>query len=64
MNILRIIASYIPPFLSDFSSLLTGLGPRACCTVWRRSEREKTNIIYECIFMESRKMVLMNIFAG
>ena len=41
MNILLIIASYIPPFLSDFSSLLTGLGPRACWTVWRRSEREK-----------------------
>ena len=28
------------------------------------SQKEKTKIIYYCIYMESRKMVFMNLFAG
>ena len=28
------------------------------------SQREKTNTIYSYIYMESREMVLMNLFAG
>ena len=27
-------------------------------------QREKDSTIYQCIYMESRKMVLMNLFAG
>ena len=26
--------------------------------------KKKTNIIYSCIYMESRKMIQMNLFAG
>ena len=29
-----------------------------------QSKVRKTNIIYECIYMESRKILLMNLFAG
>ena len=28
------------------------------------SQKEKDNSVYECMPMESRKMVLMNLFAG
>ena len=28
------------------------------------SQREKINIIYSCIYMEYRKMVLVSLFAG
>ena len=37
--------------------------PRACYTQLSKSEI-KTNIIYYCIYMESRKMVFMNLFGG
>ena len=26
--------------------------------------KRKTNTVYQCIYMESRKMILMNLFAG
>ena len=35
--------------------------PRACYTEWSQEEK---NTIYYHIHMESRKMVLMNMFAG
>ena len=38
-------------------------GPRVCHTEWSKSEREKYHIL-KCIYMESRKMVLMNLLAG
>ena len=28
------------------------------------SQKEKYNIVYRCIYMESRKMVLMNLLSG
>ena len=28
------------------------------------SQNRKTNTVYYCVYMESRKMVLMNLFAG
>ena len=34
--------------------------PRADYTHWSKSERENINIVYWCIYMESRMMVLMN----
>ena len=37
--------------------------PRACYTERSKSEREK-QISYINVYMESRKMVLMNLFAG
>ena len=37
--------------------------PRACYTEWSKSEREK-RLLYIITYMESRKMVLMNPFAG
>ena len=37
--------------------------PRAYYTEWSKSEREK-QISYINIYMESRKMVMMNLFAG
>ena len=33
-------------------------------TEWSKSERAKTNTAYECIYVESREMVEMNLFAG
>ena len=27
------------------------------------NQKEKTNIVYQCMYMESRKEVLMNLFA-
>ena len=38
--------------------------PRACFTEWSKSEREKQNTVYWRIYMESRKMALMNLFLG
>ena len=37
--------------------------PRVCQTEWSKSEREK-QMLYFNIYMESRKMVLMNRFTG
>ena len=37
--------------------------PRAYYTEWSKSEKEKKNIVYEHIYMESRRMILMNLFA-
>ena len=31
---------------------------------WSKSEREKQNSYKYCIYVESRKMMLMNLFAG
>ena len=36
-------------------------GPRVCYTEWSKSEREK-QVIYLKIYVESRKMVKMNLF--
>ena len=38
--------------------------PRPCYAEWSNSERRKTNTVYSCIYMESRKMVSVNLFAG
>ena len=35
----------------------------ACYTEWNKSERGK-QLSYKCIQMESRKMVMMNLFEG
>ena len=37
--------------------------PRAYYTEWNKSERGK-QLSYKCIQMESRKMVMMNLFEG
>ena len=40
-------------------------GPRICHTQWSKSEREKQILcINTYTYMESRKMVQMNLFAG